>query len=209
MDFAFHNRQTLVVPRPRAFDEADAVVAAKEAFWDHGYVTTSVGDLEEATGLSRSSLYSTFTTKRDLFHAALAVYLETFIDPLLGPLEREGADLREITRYFKRLETLFKEPRAQRGCLLINTMGECAGRDAGLTRQLDEFLDRLRSAFANALRPSVHAGLMTSREATEHAALLGGAVVGVWLTVRVDPASARTLCRSAAAQVQSWITGAY
>src|SRR3984893_773022 len=103
--------------RPRAFEEEQVVVAAKQVFWEQGYLQTSVGDLEEATGLSRSSLYMAFGSKRDLFAAALRVYLDTFIDPLLGPLERDDAGLHEVVVYFKTLATLFKDPGAQRGCL--------------------------------------------------------------------------------------------
>src|SRR6266480_6213904 len=99
----------LSMPRPRAFEEEQVVAAAKQVFWEQGYLKTSVGDLEEATGLSRSSLYMTFGSKRDLFAAALRVYLDTFVDRLLGPLESKDAGVREIVGYFKTLATLFKD----------------------------------------------------------------------------------------------------
>jgi TetR/AcrR family transcriptional regulator, transcriptional repressor for nem operon len=204
MDFPFHHGHALAMPRPRAFEEEQVVAAAKEVLWEQGYLKTSVGDLEEATGLSRSSLYLAFGSKRDLFAAALRVYLDTFVDPLLGPLESKDAGVREIVGYFKTLGTLFRDPEAQRGCLMINTIGERAGRDPAFTLEGEQFLARLRSAFANALKSSVRANAMTRGEATEHAALLGAAAVGAWITVRVDPAAARALCRSAAAQARSW-----
>jgi AcrR family transcriptional regulator len=195
------------MPRPRAFDEEQVVVAAKERFWEQGYLTTSVGDLEAATGLSRSSLYMAFGTKGDLFAAALRVYVETFIDPLLAPLESWDAGLDAIVGYFKALATLFEDPASQRGCLMINTIGERAGRDAAFTHQGQDFLQRVRSGFGHALKSAVSAGVMTRRQATQRAALLGGAMAGAWVTVRVDPDAARALCLSTAAQVESWLTG--
>jgi AcrR family transcriptional regulator len=194
----------LPMPRPRAFDEEQVVAAAKQLFWDRGYLQTSVADLEQATGLSRSSLYMAFGSKRDLFAAALRDYLDTFVDPLLGPLERDDAGLRDIVAYFKILATLFDDPDAHRGCLMINTIGERGGHDPALRREGERFLARLRSAFANALNSSVRAKVTTRSQATERAALLGGAAVGAWTTVRADPAAARTLCLSTAAQVDSW-----
>jgi TetR/AcrR family transcriptional repressor of nem operon len=192
------------VARPRAFDERNVVAAAKGLFWDKGYLSTSLDDVQEATGLSRSSLYLAFESKGDLFAAALRLYHQTFIDPLLGPLEDEGASLREIVGYFKIIATLFKDPEAQRGCLMVNTIGECGGRDPGLTQEGEQFLNRVRSAFTNALRSSVRARVMTRGQATERAALLTGVVVGAWMTVRADPSAARTLCLATAAQVESW-----
>lgn len=192
------------MPRPRSFDEEQVIALGKQLFWEHGYLATSVADIEEATGLSRSSLYGTFGSKRDLFDEALRVYVETFIDPLLGPLESKDAGLREAAGYFKILARIFERPGSQRGCLMINTIGECAGRDADLTRQGQAFLARVRSAFANALKSSVRDGVMTRRQASQRAGLLSGAAVGAWMTVRADPKAARDLCRSAASQVESW-----
>jgi AcrR family transcriptional regulator len=195
------------MPRRRAFEEDQVVAAATQLFWEQGYLRTSVGDLEAATGLSRSSLYLAFGTKRDLFAAALHVYRETVLDPLLGPLERQDAGLREIAGFFNILAARFKDPAYQRGCLIINTIGECAGRDRAFTRQGEEFLERVRSAFTNAMKSSVRGGAMTRRQANQRAAHLEGALVGAWMTVRVDPAAGRALCRSTVSQVGSWGPG--
>ena len=53
--------------RPREFDEEQALLAAMQVFWRKGYDGTSIPDLLEATGLSRSSLYETFGDKAALF----------------------------------------------------------------------------------------------------------------------------------------------
>src|SRR4051794_13262100 len=60
--------------RPREFDETAAVESAMNAFWNHGYEATSTQDLCEATGLGRSSVYNTFTSKRALFQRSLTHY---------------------------------------------------------------------------------------------------------------------------------------
>ena len=46
--------------RTATFDRADAVRAARGVFWNQGYEATSIPDLEQATGLKRSSLYHAF-----------------------------------------------------------------------------------------------------------------------------------------------------
>jgi AcrR family transcriptional regulator len=204
VDLSFHNGDACVMARPRAFEEDEALALAKDLFWERGYLTTSVGDLETATGLSRSSLYMAFGAKRDLFSAALSLYHETFIDPLLGPLERKGAGLQEIVGYFMILSELFAKPGADRGCLMINTIAECAGRDPAFTRQGAAFLDRVNAAFANAMKGAERSGAMSRGRAKQRATLLAGALVGAWMTVRADPRAAGALCLATAAQVKTW-----
>ena len=46
------------------------------AFWKEGWRDTTPQRLVEATGLSRSSLYATFGSKKGLFLAALDLYVE-------------------------------------------------------------------------------------------------------------------------------------
>ena len=58
--------------RTRTFDESDATRSALGVFWDQGFDGTAVPDLEEATGLSRSSIYHAFGSKRGLFDAAVS-----------------------------------------------------------------------------------------------------------------------------------------
>jgi TetR/AcrR family transcriptional regulator, transcriptional repressor for nem operon len=60
----------VAVPRPRAFDEADVVARAREAFAETGFAGTSLDTLLEATGLARQSLDNAFGGKKELFMRA-------------------------------------------------------------------------------------------------------------------------------------------
>src|ERR1700757_4861162 len=57
--------------RPKSYERDTVLIAARDVFWERGYEATSIAALEERTGLSRSSLYEEFGSKRDLFQAAL------------------------------------------------------------------------------------------------------------------------------------------
>ena len=59
----------------------DAVAAAAAVFWAKGYRDTAISDLERATGLNRSSLYSAFGTKQAIFGLALQWYLRSLHRP--------------------------------------------------------------------------------------------------------------------------------
>src|ERR1700738_5672876 len=103
--------------RPRLYEQDAVVATAKEVFWDRGYVGTALGDLEEATGLSRSSLYLAFGTKKGLFDAAVEEYVESFVEERLHPVEAPGAGLREAAGFFLGLAGFFRDRQTQRGCL--------------------------------------------------------------------------------------------
>jgi TetR/AcrR family transcriptional repressor of nem operon len=56
------------------FDPGQALASAMSLFWRKGYEATSLQDLLKATGLSKSSLYQTFGSKRALFERSLDLY---------------------------------------------------------------------------------------------------------------------------------------
>jgi hypothetical protein len=48
------------VARPREFDYDDVVEKAMHLFWRQGYQSTSIDEIETATGLTKGSLYKAF-----------------------------------------------------------------------------------------------------------------------------------------------------
>ena len=110
--------------RHKQFDDTAVVRAARDVFWQRGYASTSLADLEAATGLSRSSMYQTYGSKRGLFDRALRNYLEELIWPMLAPMEATGAAREEIVGYFLAQATNLRRARRSvltHGCLIANT----------------------------------------------------------------------------------------
>ncbi|MBQ1119162.1 TetR/AcrR family transcriptional regulator [Streptomyces sp. B15] len=168
--------------RPRLFDEERALDAAMRAFWEKGYEATSTQDLCEATGLGRSSIYNTFSSKHDLFQRALTRYVDAMTAQQLEILEDvERSALERIEALFGRIiEQEFEQRRAGRsiGCLSVNTTVELATRDPEvdrvLTRDLRVRLDALRAAIEAGQR----AGEITADREPEALARFVNAVIG-------------------------------
>ncbi|MGV8916281.1 MAG: TetR/AcrR family transcriptional regulator [Pseudomonas sp.] len=105
--------------RPRKFSRESVLEKAMPVFWQHGYAGTSVQDLEHATGVNKSGLYSEFKGKEDLFLESLRFYFET----------RGGADLmvREPLGW-NNIEAFLRlgdgHPNGQSGCFSVNSMRE-------------------------------------------------------------------------------------
>jgi TetR/AcrR family transcriptional repressor of nem operon len=192
------------MPRPRALSDGDLAVVAKQVFWSRGYERTAIDDLQRATGLSRSSLYLAFDTKRAVFDAALAEYVTSFIDPRLGPVEAPGAGLREAAAFFRGLARYFRRDDADRGCLFINSIAELAGRDPSFSPVARDFTQRFRAAFSNALSHAAADGAMDPAQVARRAQMLTVTLLGVWLGVRYDAAAAAGDCRAIALEITSW-----
>jgi TetR/AcrR family transcriptional repressor of nem operon len=189
--------------RMRAFDEATAVRAARDVFWEHGYASTSLAQLQAATRLSRSSLYGTFGSKRGLFEAVTHNYLEEVVIPLLEPLEAPGSGQREIVAYFRALSDFVispSRPAAIRGCLILNTMVELNALDDGAAAMVQRYLDRVHAALFVALT-TMSATITDPRGKAE---MLSAGQLGIMVTARLDPIHAAAVARTIAADVQSW-----
>ena len=104
--------------RPRAFREDKALDAAMRVFWEKGYEGASLDDLTGAMRINRSSLYSSFGDKEQLFTRAIAHYAE-------GPASYVGESLRRPTAravveaLLKGTLALLTDPTHPPGCLFI------------------------------------------------------------------------------------------
>ncbi|MDF5756411.1 TetR/AcrR family transcriptional regulator [Spongiactinospora sp. TRM90649] len=142
--------------RPRGFDEDRAIEAAMRAFWGAGYEGTSTQDLCVATGLGRSSVYNTFTSKRDLFARALRHYMA---DRNASIAELLGGDLPARERIRAMLWGAVDPPPGEpAGCLVVNSMVEVAPHDAELAGVLSADYDRRLKMLVAVLEEGMRAG---------------------------------------------------
>lgn len=187
--------------RSREFDDAEAVSAARDVFWERGYASTSLVQLQAATGLSKSSLYETYGSKRELFQRAVEDYLASIIAPQLAPLERVDAGADEVAGWFLAFAARFRdspERQATRGCLMLNTATDLPVLDASAAAMLVEFNRRVRAAFGNAARE------MAVADPADFADLLTVQHIGVITMSRMDRHAATSLAERFAAEARTF-----
>lgn len=190
--------------RPREYNRDVVVHAAKEAFWRRGYEACDLHLLEEATQLSRSSMYLAFGSKRGLFEEAMAEYGSTFTESLLGPVESENATSADAAGCFAVIAAMFRGDLGNRGCLIVNAIGELAERDASMARQGADLYERYRLAFANALGTGSGGSARDRAVIGDRAQILAASAMGVWVTSRVDPVAAARACDAMVEQITVW-----
>jgi AcrR family transcriptional regulator len=193
--------------RPKGYDRDAVLVAARDLFWEQGYERVSIADLERCTGLNRSSIYQEFGSKHELFAAALECYADRVIADLLADLRDESRPgLDAIIALFQRLAELFRCDAgvSTRGCLMVNAIAELAAHDPAVRAQAEGYRDRLRASFGAALARAARRAEIGMDTVDSRARLLASTLMGIWLSVRIDPADAGVLCQTVARQVESW-----
>ncbi|CAN5582714.1 TetR/AcrR family transcriptional regulator [soil metagenome] len=184
------------IGRRRQFDDATAVRAARDVFWERGYASTSLADLQAATGLSRSSIYQAYGSKQGLFDRAVGNYCNEIMWPIVEPMEAEGAGRNEVVAYFLELARYLRGPRAEasRGCLMANTAAELRVLDSATAHAVRRFQERVHAAFVHAL------GATDSLESSAaQAEILTAAQAGLMMTARLDPIPAAKMAETVAA----------
>jgi TetR/AcrR family transcriptional repressor of nem operon len=147
------------VPGPqKQFDRSAVLEQAMNVFWAQGFEATSVDDLETAMGIGRSSMYGTFGGKRELFHEALAHYIDGGMAQLTGVLTN-GSDspLERLYSFFDMLGQRFSESNGM-GCLCGNAAAEFGLTDPRVAEMIQSFMDRLETVLKGTVDAAVAKG---------------------------------------------------
>ena len=144
--------------RPRSFDTEAAVDRAMDVFWSRGYHATALPDLLRATKLSRGSLYAAFGDKHSLFLRTL----DRYIADALARMDIEFAPHREpddgLRTYLAGYIDRTSGANGRRGCLLVATAMELAGRDVDVDLRIGRFFKAMEARVTDALTHAKTAG---------------------------------------------------
>ncbi|MFT6110734.1 MAG: TetR/AcrR family transcriptional repressor of nem operon [Planctomycetota bacterium] len=148
-----------MTPGPKkSFDIEEAVLTARDLFWERGYDGTGIRDLETAIGIGRKSLYDTFGSKRELYIRSLHKYADTVIARICDGLDREGATpMVNLERVLGKLQK-HHGTEGSLGCMLGVAMGQIDQGDDELAALLRGVLESMERAFERCLRLAHAAG---------------------------------------------------
>lgn len=112
-----------------SFDRTDASEKLASSFFELGYDRCSIGQMLQATGMSKSSLYNRFGSKRGAFQHSLDHYRVHILQPTIF---REGAitvGSGQIIGVYQAAIDLFSDG-SPKGCLLLSRIGHSSSPDA-------------------------------------------------------------------------------
>jgi TetR/AcrR family transcriptional repressor of nem operon len=174
--------------RPRNFEPDAAIDRALDVFWSKGYEATSLDDLCAATGLSRSSFYATFGSKKNMLLQTVTRYSEQRTPHLTAVLAQDMS----VRDAFARLARLFIDQivsgSGRRGCFLGNCAAELPRNERAALAKVREGLAATEAAFHNALvRGQARGELPPDSDTAALARYLTAAFQGLRLVGKVNP----------------------
>jgi TetR/AcrR family transcriptional repressor of nem operon len=174
--------------RPREFDEATALEAAIECFWQRGYEATSVRELADKMGISGPSLYNAYGDKRALFARALEHYVDHSARALIKRLETSLPPKQAVRRFIEEIIDRSVNDRERRGCFLINSALEVAPHDKQLSALIADRLAEIEAFFYRSIKAAqVKGSVPRNRVARDLARLLLGVLLGIRVLARSKP----------------------
>jgi TetR/AcrR family transcriptional repressor of nem operon len=174
--------------RPREFDVNAALERAMDVFWSKGYEATSLDDLCEATGLSRSSLYATFGNKRDLLLQTVDRYVERRTRSIKAVLARQSNIHKGIAALLREFIDQIVSGAGRRGCFLGNCAAELPRSDRKALARVRRGLARTEETFREALaRAAARGELPVGVDVDALARFLMASFQGLRLVGKVNP----------------------
>jgi TetR/AcrR family transcriptional repressor of nem operon len=174
--------------RPREFDVNAALERAMDVFWSKGYEATSLDDLCEATGLSRSSFYATFGNKRDLLLQTVDRYVERRTPNIEAVLARQPNVYEGIAALLREFIDQIVSGAGRRGCFLGNCAAELPRSDRTALARVRRGLARTEGTFRQALaRAEARGELPVGADVDALARFLTASFQGLRLVGKVNP----------------------
>lgn len=136
----------------KQFDVDVALDAAMVQFWRAGYADTSLDDLSRATGLNRSSIYSSLGDKDALYLRCLDRYVTRYGDrydqALAGAPEEP---LRAVRGFFDVTLRRIADPDVPDGCLIAQTTMAIPALSPAIAARAVDALGAQQARLRNAL----------------------------------------------------------
>jgi TetR/AcrR family transcriptional regulator, transcriptional repressor for nem operon len=153
--------------RTKEFDAEEALYKALKLFRSKGFNGSSMQEIVECTGLSRSSIYDTFGDKRELFIRSLKKYK----DEITGNLIKLVAESTDIKATLKEILTFCVEmslsKNTENNCIITNTTLEMAGFDSDIAGIVHNNMLELEQALAGTIRRHQALNLVADRHTPE------------------------------------------
>lgn len=105
--------------RRKKFSREEVLDKTIQVFWGHGFAETTVQDLERATGVNKSGLYSEFQSKEDLFIESLRRYFALLVER--APLNTKPLGWNNIEKFLNLCYGTWGMW-GRKGCFSVNSM---------------------------------------------------------------------------------------
>jgi TetR/AcrR family transcriptional repressor of nem operon len=174
--------------RTKDFDEDEVLAKAIQLFWHKGYNGTSMQDLVDTLGISRSSLYDTYTDKHTLFIKALDTYQHEGAAKIQEIIDGTDSARETVKKLMKLATTGLIGDKQQKGCFMVNAEVEVAQHDQEVNNMVCKNDQQMEDAFYQVISKGQESGeIKNIRDARALARFIFNAVKGMHVTAKSTP----------------------
>ena len=174
--------------RTKDFDENEVLSKAIQVFWCRGYNATSMQDLVDALGISRSSLYDTYKDKHTLFIQALERYQKEGNQQIQAIIDQNDSAKNTIINLLKLTISDSACVKEQKGCFMVNAEVEVAPHDAEVNKIVCSNDQYMEEVFYQVIKRGQDNGeLKNKQDARALARFIFNAVKGMRVTAKSSP----------------------
>lgn len=171
--------------RTKDFDEAEVLNKAIGLFWRKGYSATSMQDLVDGLGISRSSLYDTYGDKHTLYIKALESYQNNASGKMCGMISNDAPARENIKNLLEFIIDGLLSDQEQKGCFMVNAEVEVAPHDQQVSQLICQNDQQVEDAFYVVIKKGQENGeITTQQDARALARFIFNTVKGIRVTAK-------------------------
>jgi TetR/AcrR family transcriptional repressor of nem operon len=150
--------------RTKDFNENEVLDKAICLFWRKGYSATSMQDLVDGLGISRSSLYDTYGDKHTLYIKALESYQNDASGKVCSIANSDTSAKETIKKLLEFTTDGLLNDEEHKGCFIVNAEVEVAPNDAQVSRMICQNDQQIEDAFYMVIKKGQESGGITSSQ---------------------------------------------
>ena len=150
--------------RTKDFDENEVLNKAMDLFWLKGYNATSMQDLVDGLGISRSSLYDTYGDKHTLFIKALETYQSQSAGKVCSIVSSSLPAKETIRQILEFIVNGLLSDKTQKGCFMVNAEVEVAPHDEEVSKMICANDQQVEDAFYTVIKRGQEKGEITNQQ---------------------------------------------
>jgi TetR/AcrR family transcriptional repressor of nem operon len=144
--------------RTKDFDESEVLTKAINLFWHKGYNGTSMQDLVDGLGISRSSLYDTFGDKHTLYIKALENYKGSASGEMCNIVNQSVSAKEAIKQLLDLTTWTLLTDDQHKGCFMVNAAVEVGPHDEQVGNMICENDKFVENSFYTAIKKGQKSG---------------------------------------------------
>lgn len=145
------------MPKKVKIDDKELMVKLMNHFWVKGFLATTIEELAQETGLSKSYIYTNYG-KKGLFEEVFYFYMENYTDPFLQALMNDTRGKEAFQDKFSGLADSLINQTMPKACLFVNTVVEMGNKDRDIVELNEMYIKRVAATYSKKLKYCYHIG---------------------------------------------------